>query len=676
MSAASPSNSNPLPSSSTLQDNKTPPSKRGRYSGPNPHNKGHPQNSCGKQHSAAGTNAKVQAVKTSSSITPERNATPPPKEQASVLDSAEVSLKEPDKKMEAIAAPILVEQYAPDAGQLKTSESSSEKSSVSLEPFQSSICEKKSKKSDVDAFPYNAGLSIDPALYEEQQTKISALSLEKQTALAELHATSSTLQTLQTDIDKMTRENKKLKHMVSQAKLDAYNVESLWRQFGPPSSQEGFADLDAGISRLTRQFRPAKELSANSEKEPNIPSKSDIIALFDAVAMLKERTSTAVDSLETKDKRDPLQIFSCFMQYLDKAKNLVILCRDLKVRLVDDIESIQKKIIKDVAPSYSKEQCKGVETISKFYSEKRFEKDIARHAHQHNDMRSDLKEVVSHYEKTVLMLNHVIHHIDVALIEYKSSDKDETIAVISGILDGLPLDIQSITIPEVKESVIQEAFTYVRRALMDFREMTRDTRKEEMGIAPPEDEALLADHLRWLGRLVEIQKKHLQELDKFWNGIRLHVDRRIEELELIVAQGNCNIDLEKTAKQALLTVANIEKCTPEEYKERKILPYKKEYQANKTSLAKLNKRRDKLYEAAELAKQEVHRSHDAFIKKGHWSTETRWGYVDGIVNEEVLTLFKKTTPLQPIEPQSPVQGSPPSSSSGWFGGFLGGGAKT
>ncbi len=496
--------------------------------------------------------------------------------------------------------------------------------------------------------------SIDPKLYEELQATNAELR-------SEVQKQSTAVSSLKSVLTLREKDNKELQHKTNQAKLHILTLSQSVKKLSPTDdtqvgdtiTPEYILQTTENLSKEVAQLevlyglscehslddlsKVKQKSSSETALESNIPTHKDVIKLFKKASVLHSKCELEVQKLDTKDKRPPQDIYDSFVSMLEGAQSLANSCMEIKAELVKDIDQVQKNITKNTVPKFDQDQRRGVEIVSQFYSERQFSEDIQRHSIQHNQMRADLKDVVSHHEKVVEMLSNIAHNIGVVLMDWEDDKFYDTMMEIQSTLNKLTIDIQSIVIPEVKESVIKGAFKHNYEGIVTFKAMSRKKRKVLMGLTVPSEEPLKQLHIDSIKHLANVEKKHLQELAKTWNKIAPHVEIRMQELEKKVAEGNQNVRLSASALQ---TVANYESTTSDAYEQNKILPYETDHEEHKKTLHQLKKDLEDLQSEADLAKQEANRTYDAFKREGNWTTEGWWlkrGYHD----EEVTKLFTK-----------------------------------
>jgi hypothetical protein len=495
--------------------------------------------------------------------------------------------------------------------------------------------------------------SIDPKLYEEQQQKIASL-------MAELQKQSNAVSSLKVVLKGREEENKQLQHQANQAKLHILTLTQSVRKLNPDDDtnigdtvsdeyiSQATQDIETEMGKLEVLYGLSSDLDVSSSSqlkakssekiaEPtNIPCNEDVTKLFSLACILQKEVELEAKKLETKDTRPMASVQDLFSSFISQAQGLTNNMLLLKKELDKDLHSIQQEIQKKITATYSKAQREGVEIISSFYTAAQFSEDIKRHFTLLNQMRSELKDVVTHYVSTVEMLNNITHNIAVALADCDTSETDDTIMEVSSTLNKLPIDIESITCPEVKESVIGASFSNIYLAINTFQTMVRKKRLAITDLTVPSDQALKAKFLDGLKHLANIQKLHLIELDKIWNKVSPHVLNRKDELEKEVNKGNQNV---KLSQAHLVTVANYLETTPNDFEQNKILPYDIAHLDRDTTLHELNTDLKNLFTAATLAKQEANRTYDAFTRSGSWTTES-WWLLRGYHDQEVTDLFK------------------------------------
>lgn len=598
------------------------------------------------------------------------------KVEPAAVDSKEVvakktPVKSEDKKAQVIAAPVLVDSSLDSSQEVFSTASHQLFAKIAdiieshLPKDQDEEAERVLSQSDEQILSWFATLigdqkevetspAIDPKLYEEQQATIEGLQ-------SDLQKQSSAVSQLKQVVKLREQENKQLNHQANQAKLHlltlSQNVEKL-----SPSDDSHVGDvitveyIHQTTEDISRDVSGLKELfglssqddvahkddvqKASSDKPAaadNIPSQKAVNKLFKQVSVLSRNCLVEVRKVEDPDKRPPDAIQQSFFEILKQAQVYANTCLELKAELVKDIDKIQKLITEQTVSHYAQDQLRGVEIVSQFYSEKQFTEDLQRHHAAHNQMRIDLKNVISKYEDICVQLAQVAHDISVVLMNCEEEEYYNTSMEIQSTLNKLPIDIQSIVVPEVKESLINSAFKKIYQAIVTFQAMCRNKRKVHADYKIPDGESEKAAYLHTLQNLFNQEKLHLQDLEKTWMKIAPHVVSRRDELGAKVAEGDQNVEL---TEPVLRTVANYDATTPEEYTKEKIQPYKNDHAKNAETLHELVADLKNLYTIAKLAKQEVNRTYDATQREGSWTTESWWkqfGYHD----QEVTDLFKE-----------------------------------
>lgn len=427
-------------------------------------------------------------------------------------------------------------------------------------------------------------------------------------------------------------------------------------------------------------YNPEERQEAICEKA-HIPTKNEVLGLFKAVCTLQGNVAIERKNLENQD---PNEMRATFVDLLNKTKTLTIKYKNLKSYLKKDITTIQQKIVEDTVVPFSKEHCKGTEIISRGdYSEKKCTEDLRRHSKEHDQMKNELNKVLNHDTEIWRRLTNIIYNIDIAIGDvetFKGQKIDDTFLEISSTLNALSLDIQAIIIPEVKENVLDEGFDYLYNAMISFATFAREQRKVWELQVIPSDPAVKAKHMEKLKHLYNYNKKSLRALEKLWNYFKPHHNIRMTELKEKVAIRSRNIDLEYIG--ALDTVADIEHTTANEYKVNKISPHITEHDKNRKTLTALEKRLQNFLKTIGEGQQEGHRSYDAYMKEGKWTTETEW-WLKGWRDPEIKTFFSAepiplepdTTEPDPTEPDlSNADSTGPakqeSPSQGWFTWFF------
>lgn len=494
---------------------------------------------------------------------------------------------------------------------------------------------------------------IDPKVHEKQQERIEELQ-------SEVSKQSTAVSQLKEVVKLREQENKKLLHQANQAKLQIMTLSDNVGKLSPSDDSKvgdqitveyihkTTEDISRDVQGLKALFGLSSVEEAASESEvkaassgkaaesDNIPSQKDVNKLFKQVSVLSRDCLVEVQKVEDPDKRPPEAIQQSFFEILKKAQGYANRCLELKAELVKDIDRIQTLITEKTVPHYDQEHMNGVEIVSQFYSEKQFAEDLQRHHAAHNQMRIDLKNVISKYGDICEQLATIAHNISVVLMNCEEEAYYNTSMEIQSTLNKLPIDIQSIVVPEVKENLINSAFKKVYQSIVTFQAMCRNKRKVLMDYTIPNGEAEKAAYLKNLQVLSSQQKLHLQELEKTWKKIAPHVEKRKEELTARVAEGNQNVEL---GEPVLKTVAHYDSTTPEIYVQEKVQPYKEEHAKNAAALHQLEADLNKFYEIAELAKKEGDRTFSATTLEGYWVPDYRWT-AGGYYDNEIKALFK------------------------------------
>jgi len=566
--------------------------------------------------------------------------------------------KQENKKTTEVSAPVLVQsddspsevQSTPSSQLLAKVADNKEAAQIlklsDNQILKSPVATMGSKEKDASAVVIAP--SIDPKLFEEQQNKIVSL-------MSELQKQSAAVSSLKIVLEGSEKENKQLQKQANQAKLLVLSASESAKKLNPDGDtnigdtvsveyiQQAKENLATDMEKLKQVFELSLSSQSQLKAKPSevvaesasIPCSDEVNKLFSEACILQKEVELEAKKMETKDSRSMASILNLFRSFIIKAQDIVDKELKTKIKLDKDLKFIQQEIEKKTTTTFSKPQREGVEIISGFYTEKQFFKDIERHSILLNQMKSELKDVVTHYVSTIEMLNNITHNIAVALVDCDDSEIDDTIMEVSSTLNKLPIDIKSITCPEVKESVISSAFSNIYLAINTYQTMLRKKRLAIMGLTVPSDETLKVKHIEYLKNLAKIQKLHLIELDKIWKMVSSHVLRRKTELEEEVNKGNQNI---KLSESALTTVTNVMEITLDDFKQNKILAYDIAHRERSTTLHELIKDLQNLFKVAGLAKQEANRTFDAFTRGGTWIYES-WWLANGYHDQEVTDLF-------------------------------------
>lgn len=392
-------------------------------------------------------------------------------------------------------------------------------------------------------------------------------------------------------------------------------------------------DLNSdGSFNFSGLFAPMQSFEMASHKPVN--------DLHEKVIVTKGKVDTVLKKLKADSKQNFSGTNNRLEEYRSTLKELAKELLDqtntavkLKKSMEQDFKEGQKLYHDGEVSKIPDEILKDLAKVSSIYTVDQMQKDKDIHDKLQKEIYRKLDDMLSNYHSITEKLTKSAHDIKIAMLNCDDPDfksvMEKILSNLNGNLEdpdtknGLHLCVDSVTIPEIKSSLISISLDEFSEELSNFPELQRGNRKDVKRLGVPTDDAVKKIFLAGLQTKYDDIKGHLTELDRRYKALMVDLNKKIEQLQLEVdiGEGKSRIPLKYIERMAAVRGIKPEEVSKE------ISEFKMDH-ANRVILLNTLKGNEKrIAESAAESKVEVNRAYAALLNGGKYTTEKWYSYV-------------------------------------------------